>query len=72
MPAIVHEPLYLEIIIWLFPITFMFHALEEIITIENFLRKHKHNVPPTFLGKMTLTIKKKLGATSPQLSISMA
>ncbi|MFO1445428.1 HXXEE domain-containing protein [Bacillus sp. Bva_UNVM-123] len=68
----VYELFYIETIIWLFPVTFMFHGLEEIITIESFITKYKNKVRETFLVKLTLTIKKKLGAKSVQLSISMA
>lgn len=68
----VHELFFIETIIWMFPVIFMFHGLEEIITIESFITKYKNKIRETFLVKLTLTIKKKLGAKSAQLSISIA
>ncbi|WHY75275.1 HXXEE domain-containing protein [Neobacillus sp. WH10] len=67
-----HKLFNIETIIWLFPVTFMFHGLEEIITVESFMTKYKNKVREAFLVKLTLTIKKKLGAKSVQLSISIA
>ncbi|USK72071.1 HXXEE domain-containing protein [Peribacillus asahii] len=54
----VHALFYIETIIWLLPITFMFHGLEEIIIVETFITKYKNKVRETFLVKLTLTIKK--------------
>ncbi|WP_372447567.1 HXXEE domain-containing protein [Neobacillus rhizophilus] len=39
-----HELINIENIIWLFPVMFMFHALEEIITIESFITKYKKQI----------------------------
>lgn len=66
-----HEFFYIETVIWLFPVIFMFHDLEEIITIESFMFKYKNRVPKTFLAKLTLIIKKELGVKSAQLSITV-
>lgn len=68
----VRELFYIQTIIWLFPVIFMFHGLEEIITVESFITKYKNKIRETFLVRLTLTIKRKLGAKSVQLSISMA
>ncbi|MBS4176507.1 HXXEE domain-containing protein [Lederbergia citrea] len=65
-----HGFFYIETVIWLFPIIFMFHDLEEIITVENFMTKYKNRVPKTVLERLALTIKKKLGMKSAQLSIT--
>ncbi|OIK15945.1 hypothetical protein BIV60_07040 [Bacillus sp. MUM 116] len=72
MQEILYQPFKIATIIWLFPIIFMFHGLEEIITNEGFMTKYKNKVPKTFLVNITLTMKKKLGAKSVQLSISIA
>ncbi|WP_066064397.1 HXXEE domain-containing protein [Neobacillus soli] len=69
---VLHELFSIETVIWLFPIIFMFHDLEEIITVESFMTKYKTIVPKTFLAKLTLTIKKTLGKKSSQLSIVAA
>ncbi|WP_438824642.1 HXXEE domain-containing protein [Bacillus sp. JJ1521] len=54
----VYELFFIETIIWLFPVIFMFHGLEEIITIESFITKYKNKIRETSLVKLTLTIKK--------------
>jgi len=64
-----HELFYIQTVIWLLPVIFMFHALEEILTVESFMTKYKNIVPKTFLAKLTLIIRKKLGAKSAQHSI---
>jgi hypothetical protein len=66
-----HDLMKFEIIIWLFPIIFMFHGLEEIITIESFIIRYKKMVPEHFLAKLTLMIKKRFGYKSAQLAVSM-
>ncbi|MBS4196667.1 HXXEE domain-containing protein [Lederbergia citri] len=67
-----HEPFYVEILIWLFPIAFMFHGLEEIITVESFMTNYKNKIPKSILVKLTLSMKNKLGAKSAQHSVSIA
>lgn len=66
-----HEFFYIETVIWLFPVIFMFHDLEEIITIESFMTKYKNKIPKTFFAKLALIVKKKLGAKSAQVSITV-
>lgn len=56
---ILHELFDIETMIWLFPIAFMFHDLEEIITVEGFMTKYKNKVPKTLLTRLTLVIKEK-------------
>jgi len=68
----IHKLFNIETIIWLFPVIFMFHGLEEIITVEGFMTKYKNKVREAFLVKLTLAIKKKLGAKSHQHSIMIA
>ncbi|MCJ8008679.1 HXXEE domain-containing protein [Lederbergia wuyishanensis] len=68
----IYEPFYVEILIWLFPVAFIFHGLEEIITIESFMTNYKNKNPKTILVKLTLSIKNKLGAKSAQHSVSIA
>ena len=58
----------LNTVIWLFPIIFIFHDLEEIITIEPFMIAHKNRKAP--FVKLTLEMREKLGSTAAQLSIS--
>lgn len=72
MIEVFHKLINIEIIIWLFPIMFMFHALEEIITIESFITKYRKQIPDSFFAKLILTIKKRLGEKSAKLAISMA
>ncbi|KAB2334414.1 HXXEE domain-containing protein [Cytobacillus depressus] len=62
------EFLNLHTVIWLFPIIFMFHDLEEIITIESSMNAHKNRKAP--FVKLTLKMREKLGSTAAQLSIS--
>lgn len=47
-----HEIINIGILIWLFPVMFMFHALEEIITIESFIRKYKKQLPKSFFSML--------------------
>ena len=56
MLEVLHEFFHIETVIWLFPIIFMFHNLEEIITIESFMTKYKNSVPKTFLARLVLII----------------
>ncbi|MGE7766814.1 HXXEE domain-containing protein [Peribacillus sp. NPDC096540] len=72
MLEVLHEFFYIETIIWLFPVIFMFHDLEEIITVESFMTKYKNRVPKAFLARLALIVKKKLGTKSAQLSITAA
>ena len=67
-----HELFYIQTVIWLLPVIFMFHALEEIITVESFMTKYKNRVPKTFLAKLSFVIRKKLSAKSAQHSIMIA
>lgn len=42
-------------LLWLFPITFMFHDFEEIITVEKWINRHGHHVKskmPSFAQKL--------------------
>ncbi|WP_066316141.1 HXXEE domain-containing protein [Bacillus sp. FJAT-29814] len=66
-----HHFLDLKTLIWLFPIIFIFHDLEEIITIESSMNAHKNN-PKTNFVKLTLRMRKKLGSTAAQLAVSAA
>ncbi|HET7580079.1 MAG TPA: HXXEE domain-containing protein [Bacillales bacterium] len=61
----------IQTVIWLFPVIFMFHDLEEIITIEGFMGKYK-KAPKNLLARLVLLIKKKLGAKSSQLAVAVA
>ncbi|MGG1400812.1 HXXEE domain-containing protein [Bacillus salipaludis] len=67
-----YTPFFIEAVIWLFPIIFMFHVLEEIITLESFITKFKNKVPRSFLAKLVLNMKKMLGANSSQFSFAVA
>ena len=69
---ILHELFDIETMIWLFPIAFMFHDLEEIITVEGFMTKYKNKVPKNLPAKLTLVVKKKLGGKSAQFSVAVA
>ncbi|MCR2822072.1 HXXEE domain-containing protein [Lederbergia panacisoli] len=66
------EFFYIYSVIWLFPIIFMFHDLEEIITVESFMSKYKNGVHKTILARFVLIVKNKLGSKSSQLSITLA
>lgn len=63
-----HHFLDLKTLIWLFPIIFIFHDLEEIITIESSMASDKY--PKTKFVEMTLTMRKKLGSTAAELAVS--
>ncbi|MDQ6597604.1 HXXEE domain-containing protein [Bacillus salipaludis] len=67
-----YTPFFIEAVIWFFPIIFMFHVLEEIITLDSFMAKFKNNVPRSFLAKFAFKVKKMLGTKSTQFSISVA
>ncbi|MBM4765360.1 HXXEE domain-containing protein [Bacillus sp. B15-48] len=64
-----HPFLNLHTLIWLFPIVFIFHDLEEIITIESSMAA-KDNYPKTNFVKRTLRMREKLGSTAAQLAVS--
>ena len=65
-----HQFLDLKTLIWLFPIVFIFHDLEEIITIESSMAANKDKYPKTNFVEMTLRMRKKLGSTAAQLAVS--
>ncbi|MCM3763761.1 HXXEE domain-containing protein [Neobacillus niacini] len=66
-----HHFFDLKTLIWLFPIIFIFHDLEEIITIESSMKAYKNNPKSNFV-KLTLRMRKKLGSTAAQLAVSAA
>lgn len=70
MLAVLHQFLDLKTLIWLFPIIFIFHDLEEIITIESSMAANKDKYPKTNFVEMTLRMRKKLGSTAAQLAVS--
>lgn len=70
MLAVLHQFLDLKTLIWLFPIIFIFHDLEEIITIESSMAANKNKYPKTNFVEMTLRMRKKLGSTAAQLAVS--
>lgn len=67
-----HDLFNIESVIWLFPIIFIFHDLEEIITVESFMNKDKNKVLKTFPAKLALIVKKILGDKSAHLSVAAA
>lgn len=62
----------LKTLIWLFPIIFIFHDLEEIITIESSMAANKDNYPKTNFVKLSFKMREKLGSTAAQLAVSAA
>ena len=70
MLEVLHPFLDLKTLIWLFPIIFIFHDLEEIITIESSMAKNKDKYPKTNFVERTLRMREKLGSTAAQLAIS--
>ena len=68
----IHQFLDLKTLIWLFPIVFIFHDLEEIITIESSMAANKNKYPKTNFVEMTLRMRKKLGSTAAELAVSAA
>ncbi|MCM3571479.1 HXXEE domain-containing protein [Neobacillus mesonae] len=66
----INQFLDLKTLIWLLPIIFIFHDLEEIITIESSMTAHKGNYPKTNFVKLTLRMREKLGSTAAQLAVS--
>lgn len=60
----------LTTVIWLFPIIFIFHDLEEIITIESSMSKYKYSSQTSPFIEQTLNMRRKLGSTAAQLSVS--
>lgn len=65
-----HQFLDIKTLIWLFPIIFIFHDLEEIITIESSMAANRDNLPKTNFVKQTLRMREKLGSTAAQLAVS--
>jgi hypothetical protein len=59
----------LKTLIWLFPIIFIFHDLEEIITIESSMAA-RDNYPKTNFVERTLRMREQLGSTAAQLAVS--
>ncbi|MEH7098241.1 HXXEE domain-containing protein [Neobacillus vireti] len=72
MLGLLHQFLNLNLFIWLFPIIFIFHDLEEIITIESSMAAHKDKYPQTHFIELTLRMREKLGSTAAQLAVSAA
>ncbi|KAB2336677.1 HXXEE domain-containing protein [Cytobacillus depressus] len=66
----VQEYFSIETVIWLLPVIFMFHNLEEIITIESFMEKYKNKVSKSFLAKLVLDVRRILGAKSNHFSVT--
>ncbi|WP_053367898.1 HXXEE domain-containing protein [Bacillus sp. FJAT-27245] len=65
-----HPFLDLKTLIWLFPIIFIFHDLEEIITIESSMAAMKDKYPKTSFVELTFRMREKLGSTAAQLAVS--
>ncbi|MEH7117162.1 HXXEE domain-containing protein [Neobacillus vireti] len=72
MLGVLHQFLDLKLLIWLFPIIFIFHDLEEIITIESSMAAHKDKSPKTNFVELTLRMRGKLGSTAAELAVSAA
>lgn len=72
MLGALHQFLDLKTLIWLFPIIFIFHDLEEIITIESSMAANKNIYPKTNFVEITLKMREKLGSTAAQLAVSAA
>ena len=70
MLGALHQFLNLNLLIWLFPIIFIFHDLEEIITIESSMAAHKDKNSKTKFVELTLRMREKSGSTAAQLAIS--
>ncbi|MBT2666547.1 HXXEE domain-containing protein [Bacillus sp. ISL-4] len=60
----------LQTIIWLCPIIFIFHDLEEIITIESSMKASKNRFQKSSFVQLILNMREKLGSTAAQLSVS--
>ncbi|OCA87909.1 hypothetical protein A8F94_08745 [Bacillus sp. FJAT-27225] len=65
-----HPFLDLKTVIWLFPIIFIFHDLEEIITIESSMAASKNIYPKTNFIEQTVRMREKLGSTAAELAVS--
>ncbi|MFZ7945988.1 HXXEE domain-containing protein [Neobacillus sp. 19] len=72
MLGALHPFLDLKTFIWLFPIIFIFHDLEEIITIESSMAANRNKYPKTNFVERTLKLREKLGSTAAQLAVSAA
>ncbi|RLQ94004.1 HXXEE domain-containing protein [Falsibacillus albus] len=70
MLEILQPFLDLKTVIWMLPIIFIFHDLEEIITIESSMAASNH--PKTKFVQQALNARKKLGSTAAQLAVSAA
>ncbi|MBT2636676.1 HXXEE domain-containing protein [Bacillus sp. ISL-39] len=70
MLAELHQFIDLKTLIWLFPIVFIFHDLEEIITIESSMAANKNKYPKTNFVEMTFRMREKLGSTAAHLAVS--
>ncbi|MBY0123610.1 HXXEE domain-containing protein [Bacillus sp. S/N-304-OC-R1] len=70
MLGTLHQFFDLKTIIWLLPIIFIFHDLEEIITIESSMTANKCKYSKTNFVKLTLRMREKLGSTAAQLAVS--
>lgn len=72
MLELLHQFFDLNTLIWLFPIIFIFHDLEEIITIESSMAAMKNKYPKTNFVELTIRMREKLGSTAAQLAVSAA
>ncbi|MES1040377.1 HXXEE domain-containing protein [Peribacillus simplex] len=65
-----HQFFDLHTIIWLCPIIFIFHDLEEIITIESSMKASENRFQKSSFVQLILSMREKLGSTAAQLSVS--
>ncbi|WHY94651.1 HXXEE domain-containing protein [Neobacillus cucumis] len=70
MLGALHQFLDIKTLIWLFPVIFIFHDLEEIITIESSMNAKKNSFQKASFVKLTLKMREKLGSTAAQLAVS--
>ncbi|GAX88528.1 hypothetical protein EFBL_0137 [Effusibacillus lacus] len=61
----------LKTVVWLFPVVFMFHDLEEIITVEGWGRRNRHKLNRLLSARLATNFEKILNMTTAQFAVAV-
>ena len=60
------------LIVWLFPVFFLIHDLEEILTVKSFMSRNKDRIVPLLPQKLAVFVQKQFDLTTVQFSVAVA
>ncbi|MCO1603485.1 HXXEE domain-containing protein [Desulfosporosinus nitroreducens] len=60
------------LIVWLFPVLFLIHDLEEILTVKGFMNRNKDRIVSLLSPKIGTFVQKQFDLTTVQFSVSVA